>query len=101
MTVPAAFGREDVAAYLEAVIIVYSVVIIAHVLLSMVFSLGARVPYSRWSRAVMEFLHDVSEPYLAVFRRFIPMIGPFDLSPIAALLVLNFVGGLVVSLIRG
>jgi len=98
---PAAIGRVDVADYVAAVIIVYSIVIIVHVLMSMIFSLGARVPYAGWSNAVLEFLRDVSEPYLAIFRRFIPMVGPFDLSPIAALLVLNLLGGIVVSLIRG
>lgn len=31
------------------------------------------------------------EPYLSVFRRFIPPIGVLDLSPIAALFALHFV----------
>ena len=43
----------------------------------------------------------MSEPYLRIFRRFIPPIGMFDFSPIIALLVLYFVGGLIISLIRG
>ena len=56
-----------------------------------------RVPYSRWSDAVLGFLRDVCEPYLRIFRRFIPMIGPLDFSPIVALLVLQIVGNIVVS----
>jgi YggT family protein len=59
------------------------------------------VPYSRWSDAVLGFLRDVCEPYLRIFRRFIPMIGPLDISPIVALLVLNFAGAIVVRLISG
>ena len=41
-------------------------------------------PYSRWSSAVLEFLRQVCEPYLSIFRRFIPPIGPLDISPIVA-----------------
>ena len=60
-----------------------------------------RVPYSRWSDAVLGFLRDVCEPYLRIFRRFIPMIGPLDISPIVALIVLSLVGSIVEGLIRG
>jgi uncharacterized protein YggT (Ycf19 family) len=50
---------------------------------------------------LLGFLRDVCEPYLRIFRRFIPMIGPLDISPIVALIVLSVVGGLVVRLIHG
>ena len=36
------------------------------------------------------FLEKICEPYLEVFRRFIPPIGMIDFSPIVALLVLQF-----------
>lgn len=101
MTMLAAFNRTDVATYLDALIVVYSLLIIAYVLLSMIFSFGVRLPYGRWSDSVLAFLRDVSEPYLRVFRRFIPMVGPFDFSPIVALLVLQIVGGLVVRAVHG
>lgn len=101
MTVLAAVDRVTVADFLAALVIVYSLIIFAYVLLSLVFSLGVRVPYSRWSDAVLGFLRDVCEPYLRIFRRFIPMIGPIDISPIVALLVLQIVGNLVVSAVRG
>jgi YggT family protein len=49
--------------------------------------------------AVLDFLRDVSEPYLRIFRRLGLRIGPLDLSPIVAILALQIVGGIVVSLI--
>ena len=101
MTVLAAITRDDIAGYVDAIFLVYSVLIIVYVLLSMVFSLGARVPYSRVTDAILTFLRDVSEPYLQIFRRFIPLIGPLDLSPIVALIVLNFVRVIVVNAISG
>jgi len=93
--------RDTVANYVSALFLVYSVIIVIYVLTSLVFSLGVRVPYSRWSDALLGFLRDVCEPYLRIFRRFIPMIGPLDISPIVALIVLSVVGGLVVRLIQG
>ena len=101
MTVLAAVDRVTVADFLAALVTVYSLIIFAYVLLSLIFSFGVRVPYSRWSDAVLGFLRDVCEPYLRIFRRFIPMIGPLDISPIVALLVRQIVGNLVVSAVRG
>lgn len=97
----AAIDRTDVAAYIGAVLFVYSLLIVIYVLTQMIFSLGARAPYSRWLDAVLSFLRDVCDPFLRVFRAFVPMLGPLDLSPIVAILALNLVGGLVVRAIHG
>jgi YggT family protein len=93
--------RDDIAGYLLAVIRVYTLLIIAYILSSMFFAFGGRVPYSRWSSAILGFLRDVCEPYLSIFRRFIPPLGPIDLSPIIAIFLLNIVGGIVAGLIQG
>ena len=71
------------------------------IILSMIFSLGARIPYSRFTDAILTFLRDVSEPFLQIFRKFIPLIGPLDLSPLVALIVLNVVRVIVVNAIAG
>jgi uncharacterized protein YggT (Ycf19 family) len=96
-----AAARTQIADYVGALFLVYGLIIVIYVLTSLIFSLGVRVPYARWSDVVLTFLRDVSEPYLRIFRRFIPMIGPLDLSPIVALIVLQIVGGIVVRLIQG
>jgi YggT family protein len=93
--------RSDIAGYVGAVILVYTILIIAYILSSLFFAFGGRVPYARWSSAILGFLRDVCEPYLGFFRRFIPPIGPLDLSPVVGILVLQILGGIVVSLIRG
>ena len=97
----AATVREQIADFLGALLLVYVILIFAYILTSLIFSFGGRIPYSRWSSAVLGFLRDVCEPYLSIFRRFIPPIGPIDVSPIVAILVLQFVGGFIVALIRG
>ncbi|HEX2087908.1 MAG TPA: YggT family protein [Solirubrobacteraceae bacterium] len=97
----AATAREEIADFLGALITVYVILILAYIVINLIFAFGARPGYYRWLDAVLNFLRDVSEPYLRIFRRFIPPIGPIDLSPIVAILVLQIVGGLIVDLVRG
>lgn len=96
-----ALTRFDVAHYVYAVFLVYTIMIVAYVVTSFIFSLGAHPPYSRALNAVLGFLRDVSEPYLRIFRRFVPSIGGFDLSPVVGLIVLSVVGQLAQRLITG
>ena len=96
-----ATAREDIAGYVDALVLVYTLLIIAYILSSLFFSFGGRVGYSRITDGILTFLRDVCEPYLRFFRRFIPAIGPLDLSPIVAIFVLQIVGGIVVAAIRG
>lgn len=45
---------------------------------------------------IMQFIGYYTDPYLNLFRRFIPPLGMFDLSPIVAFLALNFIQDLVI-----
>jgi uncharacterized protein YggT (Ycf19 family) len=101
MTVVLATARDEIANYVQAVFYVYTLLIIAYILSSLFFAFGGRLPYSRWSSAVLGFLRDICEPFLAIFRRFIPAIGPLDLSPIVAIVLLNIVGSVLANLIAG
>ncbi len=96
-----AITRGNVADYVAALFRVYIVIIFLYILLNLLFSFGMRLPYARWSEALMNFLRDVSEPYLRLFRRFIPPVGAFDLSPMIAIILLYIVQSLVVRAIRG
>ena len=93
--------RSSIGDYVQGLFTVYIVILFIYILLNIMFSLGVRPPYSRVSDAILGFLRDVSEPYLRVFRRFIPTIGQIDLSPMLAIIVLYFAQSLVVSAIRG
>ncbi|MGG3451403.1 MULTISPECIES: YggT family protein [Bacillaceae] len=59
----------------------YSWVLIAYILMSW-------FPNAR-ETTIGRFLTKISEPYLEPFRRFVPAIGMFDISPIVALIVLR------------
>jgi YggT family protein len=91
--------RQQIADFLAALIWVYTIIVVAWVIASFVFAMGVRVPYSRALNAVLDFLRDVTEPYLRLFRALPLRIGPLDLTPIVALLVLRIVGGIIVGLV--
>jgi YggT family protein len=99
VTVFAASARQEIADFVGALVTVYVIVIIAWVVLSFIFALGVRMPYSRWSNAVLDFLRDTASPWLNIFRRLPLQIGPLDLSPIVAIIVLQILGSIVVNLI--
>jgi len=90
---------EEVADFLAALILVYTICIVGWVVLSLVFSLGVRVPYNRVVTGTMDFLRDVSEPYLRLFRRLPLRVGPLDLTPMVAIIVLQIGGGILVGAI--
>ncbi len=92
-----ATARTDIADYVSTLIYVYTLLIIVHIVLQLLFSLGLRPPYSRAGDAILSFLRDVCEPFLRLFRRVLPQMGPFDFSPILAILTLQILNGLVVQ----
>ncbi len=84
----------SVQLFVDVFVSVYALLILVYIILSWV-----RVPYSLWMSRIQQFLRDVCEPYLGLFRRVIPPLGALDLSPIVAILFLFIVGRLVVALI--
>jgi YggT family protein len=96
----AADARTEIADLLASILLVYTIIIIAWIVASLVFSLGARIPYSRPVNAVLDFLRDVTEPYLRLFRRLPLRLGPLDLTPMVAIIALQLVGGLIIAAVR-
>lgn len=48
---------------------------------------------------VMQFVGQYTDPYLNFFRRYVPPLGMFDLSPIVAFICLSFMQNLIVRLL--
>ena len=57
-------------------VLVYGLVIFAYILMSWI-----RMPYSVWMSRIQRFLRDTCEPYLGLFRRVLPPLGPFGTCP--------------------
>jgi YggT family protein len=104
MTLLTALTRDDMATYVSALFTVYFILIIARIILSWVQQFRP-LPYNLTLRAVIGFIEESVDPYLNVFRRFIPPLriggAGLDLSPILAIFLLLIVQSLVVNLIRG
>jgi YggT family protein len=94
---PLATARTQIADFLSTLIYVYTLLIVLHILLQLLFNFGLRPPYSRASDALLTFLREVCEPFLRLFRRVLPQMGPFDFSPIVAIFVLEIVNSVVVE----
>jgi YggT family protein len=83
-----------VADAISAVVGLYSVLIIIYVLMSW-------FPMRGFLYDVQQVLASVVEPYLSIFRRFIPPLGNVDISPIVAYFVLVLARNLLVGLLKG
>ena len=86
---------DSVNSFISAFTIVYTLVIFAYILTSWV-----RLPYSPWLNRIQRFLYEVCAPYLGLFRRVLPSMGPLDLSPLVATIVLWVVSGLLMRILN-
>jgi YggT family protein len=100
-TIALAVSRQNVADYVNALFLVYTILIFLNILISYV----PRMPYRPWLRSILDFITESTNPYLNFFRRFIPMIGgggfALDMSPIVGIIVLFVARAVVVGLIEG
>lgn len=95
-----AITRFDIADYVSALFLVYIVLIFLNILISWI----PRIPYNRWLRGALDFVKETTDPYLNLFRRFIPPIGgggfALDLSPMLGVIVLFVLRAVIVGLIE-
>jgi YggT family protein len=77
---------ESLQRFIDVFLGVYILLIFVYIILSWI-----RLPYSPWLNRIQRFLYDVCEPWLRIFRRILPPLGPLDLSPIVAVFALVFI----------
>ena len=80
--------------FVTVFISVYILLIFGYILTSWI-----RLPYSVWLNRIQRFLYDVCEPYLRIFRRILPSLGPLDLSPIIAIFSLYLIRIVILSIL--
>ncbi|HEY6584062.1 MAG TPA: YggT family protein [Gaiellaceae bacterium] len=80
--------------FVQVFTLVYFLLIFAYILMSWI-----QLPYSIWLNRIQRFLYDVCEPYLRIFRRFLPPFGPLDLSPMVAIIVLWIASQVVINVL--
>src|SRR3954470_13776181 len=69
--------------FIDTFLWVYILLLFVYVLMSWV-----RLPYTVWVRRGNDFGRECGEPYLRIFRRILPPLGPLDLSPVVAMIAL-------------
>jgi YggT family protein len=94
LILPVGGAVSKVTTFIWAFTFVYTLAIFAYILTSWL-----RLPYSPTLNRIQRFLYDVCDPYLRIFRRFLPSFGGLDLSPTVAVIVLWIVSQLVIRLI--
>jgi uncharacterized protein YggT (Ycf19 family) len=94
LALPVGDAVSSVTTFIFVFTLVYTLAIFAYILSSWV-----RLPYSPMLNRIQRFFYDVCEPYLRIFRRFLPSLGGLDLSPTVAVIVLWIVEEIVVRLI--
>jgi len=80
--------------FVNVFVSVYSLLILLYIVASWL-----RLPYSTWLNRIQRFLYDVSEPYLRIFRRLLPSMGPLDLSPMIGIIVLVIFGQVLIRIL--
>ena len=85
---------DKVESFVSVFVLVYTLLIFAYILTSWV-----RLPYSPWLNRLQRFLYDVCDPYLRLFRRILPPLGPLDLSPMLAIGVLYLIRFVIFSIL--
>jgi YggT family protein len=84
----------SIQSFVSVFVGVYILLIFAYIITSWI-----RLPYSPWLNRIQRFLYDVCEPYLRLFRRVLPSLGPLDLSPIVAVFVLIILNQVIVAVL--
>jgi YggT family protein len=82
-----------IADLVQITIMVLTIAIIARAILSWFPNVS---PYN----PVVEFVITITEPILAPIRSVMPRMGMIDLTPMVAIIVLQVVGGILVSGLR-
>ncbi len=82
--------------FVHTLFLVYLLLIFAYIVTSWI-----PLPYNVWLNRVQRFLYDVVDPYIRLFRRFLPQLRMgglgLDLSPVLAILVLFAVERVIIS----
>ena len=78
-----------IAKIADLLITLYIIVVIVRVILSW-------VPHNQYS-SLVRFVHNVTEPLLIRIRRFVPLLGGFDLSPMILIFGLYIIESFVVQ----
>ena len=84
---------------LLTVIDLYIWIVVAGVILSWLTAFNVINASNRFVYLVIDFIHRATEPALGQIRRVLPIMGGFDLSPVALILILMLLQDVIIRLL--
>jgi YggT family protein len=82
--------------FVDSFVSLYVLLIFAWIVMSYL-----RLPFNLWVYRIRRFLDDTVEPYIRIFRRFVPSFGMIDISPIVAVVALFVFERVAISVLQG
>jgi len=80
---------------LDNIIIIYLWIIIINAILSWLVAFNVLNTQNRFVFSVLDVTYKLTDPALNKLRRFIPMFGSIDISPVILILLLMFLRNLI------
>ena len=80
---------------LDSIITIYLWIIITNAILSWLVAFNILNTQNRFVFSVLDTTHKLTDPVLNKIRRFIPMFGSIDISPIILILFLMFLRNII------
>ena len=74
---------------------IYAFLLIVWIIISLLISFDVVNRHNRFVYIISDFLFRVTDPLLRRIRRYMPDLGPIDLSPIVVFLAINFITSLL------
>ena len=87
-------SRNSILGFVDALFWIYYMLIFVRVIFSWI-----KPPSSGALHEIFRFVFNVTEPYLGIFRRFMPATGAIDFSPFLGMIMLMIIQRIVVGLI--
>ena len=80
---------------LDSIITMYLWIIIINAILSWLVAFNILNTQNRFVFSVLDTTHKLTDPALNKIRRFIPMFGSIDISPVILILILMFLRNII------
>jgi len=69
--------------------------LVVYILISLLVQFGVVNPYHSIINLIQNSLSQIHEPILNVLRRYIPIFGNLDLTPLIVFVVIHFISGIL------
>ena len=80
---------------LDTVLYLFQLSLVIYIVISLLIQFGIVNPYSSIISLVQNSLSQIHEPILNIVRRYIPMFGNLDLSPLVVFLLVMFLSDIL------